>query len=397
MVSPLPQKANSVLISINPKAGRGSSDLRTGRLCDVLRQKGFVVEIHTDLDRVSERANLLFSQNLLRAVVGVGGDGTASELVNRTKPGVPITLLPAGTANLIAKNLKLPFNPDRAAKMIEFGATCSLDAGLADERLFLIVISAGIDADIVNRVHKTRMKRFQNGSKGGAHISYCSYIRPTLSAMFYYKFPDIHLESSSNPLHSSSSLSDRLAPSSLGENALESEDNERNLPDQVIANTTSLNSATNKIILDNVEDNNNSRDSKHSHPIFSQKPIALTGKWAFVFNLPQYGWGVPLVPPCRGNDSLLDYCVFQKGKFFRQLFNMIMAMGAGAHRFLPGTKIGQGSDFLLTSPEGCEIPYELDGDPGGILPVRVQIIPNRFTVLAPKKTIQKLECLKNKS
>lgn len=395
-----------MLISINPKAGRGTSDLRAGRLCDVLRQKGFAVEIHTDLARVSDRANLLFSQGELRALVGVGGDGTAAELVNRTQPGVPVTLLPAGTANLIAKNLKLPFNPDRAAKMIEFGATCSLDAGIADERLFLIVVSAGIDADIVNRVHQARMTRFKKGVKGGAHISYFSYLRPILSAMFHYRFPTIRLESFVNQPQSTvsqSTVSGNIVSGNISDNtSAETVSDGEEKSDLLISKSGEekpalLISKTEADFRPEPVNDEYSSISTSSKQIITDDLTSISGKWAFVFNLPQYGWGVPLVPRCKGNDSLLDYCVFQNGKFFRQLFNMMLAMTASAHQFLPGTKIGQGKEFLLTSPEGNDIPYELDGDPGGILPVKIRMIPNRFTVLAPKKVVQKIERQRNKS
>ena len=58
-----PNAARHVLISINPKAGRSSPVERANRLRDCLRRKGFLVELHTDLDVVSQRANELFSQD----------------------------------------------------------------------------------------------------------------------------------------------------------------------------------------------------------------------------------------------------------------------------------------------------------------------------------------------
>ncbi len=329
-------------------------------MSDILIKKGFAVEIHTDLGKVSDRANLLFSDGRLRALVGVGGDGTAAELVNRTNPGVPITLLPAGTANLIAKYLKLPADPNKAALMIEQGEIRSLDAGLAGNRLFLVVVSAGIDADIVNRVHEARMNRFANGSQKGAHISYLSYIKPIFSAITHYSFPTIKLEP------------ETLLPSENNESTLR---DVKDLKKNLGAETPHIGSE--------LKEN-------------SQTVAAIEGKWTFLFNLPQYGWGVPLVPQCLGNDFLLDYCVFKKGKFIRQIVNMILAMSGSLHRFLPTSRLGQGKAFRLSSSDGSVIPYELDGDPGGILPVRIEIIPRRFTVLAPKKTVQKLDRLLEK-
>ena len=317
-----------VLISVNPKAGRRSPRIRAERLAAALRRKRFVVEIHTDLDAVSKRTNELFEKGLLQALVAVGGDGTAAELTNRTVPGAPLTLLPSGTANLIAKYLKLPFNPEKAADVIESGKTISFDVGRANGRLFLVMVSAGIDADIVNGVHSAREKSYKLNRKKGAHISYLSYLKPIFNSIGSYKYPKITTE-----------------------------------------------------ILDGSE------------------PVSITGKWSFVFNLPRYGWGVPLVPKCVGVDQKLDYCIFQGGKLGMALIDMFFAQLGSLHQFLPNTKLGQASRFrisVVSDDPDVDVPFQLDGDPGGRLPVEIEILPNRFTVLAPAKVVDKLERARNR-
>ncbi len=69
----------------------------------MLGEDGFEVTILDNLDEVAESANRWHKQGLLWVLVGVGGDGTAAELVNRTESGVPILMLPSGTENLLAK------------------------------------------------------------------------------------------------------------------------------------------------------------------------------------------------------------------------------------------------------------------------------------------------------
>ncbi|MBO7725628.1 MAG: acylglycerol kinase family protein, partial [Thermoguttaceae bacterium] len=102
-----------ILISLNPKAGRRPSAGRAEELRSRLKALGYGVELLTNLNEVEQKASALFRAGELRALVGVGGDGTAAELVRRTPPGTPITLLPAGTANLLAKEFHLPFDPVR--------------------------------------------------------------------------------------------------------------------------------------------------------------------------------------------------------------------------------------------------------------------------------------------
>ena len=52
-----------------------------------------------------------------RCLVAVGGDGTVSALLNE-HPGVPLTVLPAGTENLVARHFGLRKDPDELARTI---------------------------------------------------------------------------------------------------------------------------------------------------------------------------------------------------------------------------------------------------------------------------------------
>lgn len=354
-----------VLISVNPKAGRRSPRVRAERLQTELEKRGFCVELHTDLALVSSRANELFAENRLQALVGVGGDGTAAELTNRTAPGVPIGILPSGTANLIAKYLKIPFKPEKLAATIAEGATISFDAGRANGRLFLVMVSAGIDADVVRQVHAAREESYRRQTKKGAHISYLSYIKPIFGSISSYRYPRIKTEFVDAPVADVSETSQTLqtAPSTQAENLTQS------------AETAS------------------------SADIFAAAPDSvreIVGKWPFVFNLPRYGWGLPLVPRCVGVDGRLDYCIFQGGKLVLALFDIFCAQIFSSHRFLPNAKLGRGTAFRLVAADpaaqgAASIPYQIDGDPGGVLPVEIETVPNRFTAVAPAAVVARLK------
>ena len=81
------------------------------RLAERLRQQGFKTELFTDLAAATSQANRWHAEGCLRTLVGAGGDGTAAELVNRTDEGVPMTLLPAGNSNLLARYFHLSQGP----------------------------------------------------------------------------------------------------------------------------------------------------------------------------------------------------------------------------------------------------------------------------------------------
>ena len=288
--------------------------LRAEELCVHLRQKGFTAELLTDLDEVTEKANALHDAGMLRALVGVGGDGTAATLVNRTKPGIPVTLLPAGTANLLAKQYRLPFQPAKSAAMLESGTLRTFDAGLArfsgTERLFLVMIICGFDAHVVNGVHSRREERYQQGHAKGAHISYFSYTKPILASLTQYKFPKMMVECLDEP---------------------------------------------NLVIPDM--------------------------RWAFVFNINRYGWGLPLAPFAKEQDGKLDHVLFRGGTVFHGVFYTALAQCFSLHRFLSTARLGQQTRYRITSD--APVPFQLDGDPGGELPLEIEIVSNRFTFLVP--------------
>ncbi|MDR2116914.1 MAG: hypothetical protein LBP87_11100, partial [Planctomycetaceae bacterium] len=189
---------SKVIISVNPKAGRCSPMFRAEELSERLKEKKFSVELLTDLDEVTEKAKIFYRDGSLRVLVGVGGDGTAATLVNQTDAGTPVTLLAAGTANLLAKHFRLSKNPKRLAEIIETGNILTLDAGrvniAGEQRLFLVMVSCGFDADVVNGVHAYREERYRQGHKRGAHISYFSYTKPICRSLWQYRFPKMTVE-----------------------------------------------------------------------------------------------------------------------------------------------------------------------------------------------------------
>ena len=289
--------------------------VRAEELCACLQQKGFTVELLTNLDEVTEKANALHAAGTLRVLIGVGGDGTAATLVNRTKPGTPVTLLSAGTANLLAKHYRLPSRPAQLADMIETGVVRTFDAGLArfgnTERLFLVMVSCGIDAHVVGGVHAHREERYRQGHARGAHISYFSYVKPLLTSMLRYTFPKITVECLDEP----------------------------------------------NVVLSDV-------------------------RWVFIFNINRYAWGLPLAPFAKENDGKLDHVLFRGRTVFHGIIYTALAQCFSLHRFLPTARLGQQTRYRLTT-EG-QVPFQLDGDPVGELPLEIEIVPNRFTFFVPK-------------
>jgi diacylglycerol kinase family enzyme len=93
-------------------------------------------------------------------VIVCGGDGTVNEVVNGLACSqVPLAVLPAGTANVLAKELALPWNLPGAAKRIANAPYRRIALGLAipekssgEPRYFLSLAGAGADGALVSAV-----------------------------------------------------------------------------------------------------------------------------------------------------------------------------------------------------------------------------------------------------
>jgi len=88
-------------------------------------------------------------------IVVAGGDGTINEVANGlAHTPVPLAILPGGTANVLARELRLPLHLVRAAASISQLQPVRLAAGglrLGDSerRCFLCMAGAGLDAEII--------------------------------------------------------------------------------------------------------------------------------------------------------------------------------------------------------------------------------------------------------
>jgi YegS/Rv2252/BmrU family lipid kinase len=134
----------------NPTAGRGRGRLQT--TLARLRGLGSVPEVWATASR--GEAEALARAAVERGydlVVAAGGDGTVNEVVNGLAgSGLPLALLPLGTANVLAIEIGLDLAPDALAQTILHGAQVDVCLGRirgADGVVRLFTTSAGAGAD----------------------------------------------------------------------------------------------------------------------------------------------------------------------------------------------------------------------------------------------------------
>ena len=92
-------------------------------------------------------------------IFAAGGDGTINEVANgMLHSSVPLAILPGGTANVLARETRIPVNMLKAAERITKYvptkiATGMLRVGNFENRSFLCMAGAGLDASIVCSVN----------------------------------------------------------------------------------------------------------------------------------------------------------------------------------------------------------------------------------------------------
>ncbi len=178
---------STALLIANPQAGQHDPQLVAVQ--NVLRPN---YKLATFLAPSSEEARNAAQEAAsagYRAVFALGGDGTARQVAagllgSDTEFGV----LPGGTTNVVAKSLGLSPDPAAAAVELVTGSVIDADVGAADEEVFLMQASGGLDAEVVESVNPTAKK----------HLGRAAYAAPAMRCWWQYEYPEIEIRVDGN-------------------------------------------------------------------------------------------------------------------------------------------------------------------------------------------------------
>ncbi|MCC6165791.1 MAG: diacylglycerol kinase family lipid kinase [Caldilineaceae bacterium] len=102
-------------------------------------------------------------------VAAYGGDGTVAEVASGlVGSDVPLAILPGGTANVMSVELGIPNRFVDACALIagDHIATRAVDVGLVDDRYFILRVSVGLEAKMVEGADRTLKDRLGNLAYG---------------------------------------------------------------------------------------------------------------------------------------------------------------------------------------------------------------------------------------
>jgi diacylglycerol kinase family enzyme len=174
--------ARRVPILANPRAGTGKALRIIDELVFHLAGHGFQPKLCWEREELTGLVRSA-GQDSVRCIVSAGGDGTLLEVLNRA-PGVPVTILPLGNENLVARYCRIERSGRAVANLVLRGRLRTVDLARCNGRLFSIMAGIGFDADVVHRVHHQRT----------GHINKLSWLMPIASSLTNYRYPEMQIE-----------------------------------------------------------------------------------------------------------------------------------------------------------------------------------------------------------
>ena len=186
---------HEAVIVYNPASGRRRgrrlAELKQAR--EILARAGIESELRSTQGRGT--ATGIAREEVARGkqmVIVCGGDGTINEVVNGLAgTRVPMAVLPAGTANVLAKELGIPWDIPRSAELIPRGTLKRIALGIVrqiktgESRYFVSLAGAGPDGVLVYAVSlelKERVGQFAYWMEGLRQLATYSFPQFSVTA-----------------------------------------------------------------------------------------------------------------------------------------------------------------------------------------------------------------------
>jgi diacylglycerol kinase family enzyme len=163
-----------MLIIVNPVATTVSDRLRN-LVVYALQGRYEVEAVSTEAQNHATEIGREVADHGYDIVVAFGGDGTLNEVANGLAgTGVPVSVLPGGSTNVVCRTLGIPNDVVDATEhlltLADDWAPRKIDLGKVDDRHFVFACGVGIDATVVERVDAhPRLK----SSAGPYYYSWC--------------------------------------------------------------------------------------------------------------------------------------------------------------------------------------------------------------------------------
>jgi diacylglycerol kinase (ATP) len=158
-------KTKRVLLFYNKKAGQSADDGKLDLIRDHLVANGLHVQTEFAPQPSDELRSIIQKAQSkgVDMVLAAGGDGTVSLVADAiVGTDLPLGILPLGTGNLLAKELKIPIRLDKALALVTSGdwRPFKIDAIEANGHNYLMNVSAGLSSRVMKDTRSEEKQRF---------------------------------------------------------------------------------------------------------------------------------------------------------------------------------------------------------------------------------------------
>lgn len=114
----------------------------------------------------------------------------------------------------------------------------------------------------------------------------------------------------------------------------------------------------------------------------NDEPHPRLARLLIAVNVPKYAYGIPFAPQATADDGQLDLCLFEQGSTF-QMVRYLGQVIAGRHQKLSDVTCLKASRVRVEADEF--VPWQMDGDPAGLTPVTLEVLPAALEIFAPER------------
>ncbi|MGB3767319.1 MAG: YegS/Rv2252/BmrU family lipid kinase [Phormidesmis sp.] len=146
--------ANIYLI-YNPVSGQGDAAVERSRIEQLLGARLNLTVLETTPEASAEDLAEQAIEQGAEGVVASGGDGTVSAVAGKlVGTGLPLGIIPRGTANAIAAAFGISDNTDNACATILEGIPRQIDVGSCNGKPLILLAGIGLEAEVIAQANR---------------------------------------------------------------------------------------------------------------------------------------------------------------------------------------------------------------------------------------------------
>lgn len=158
----------NLLFIVNPISGIGRQK-KIETLIEQTIDRGlfdYTVRYTERIHHGTDLAKEAVEQGCFDAIVAVGGDGSVNDVVSGlVGSNLALGIIPCGSGNGLARNLKIPLTPTHAIEAINHYKIAEIDTIYLNDRVVASIAGIGFDARVARRMKQTKVRGLQAYAK----------------------------------------------------------------------------------------------------------------------------------------------------------------------------------------------------------------------------------------